>query len=619
MAESQISKTVFRGTVKSKSKTGCITCRYVRVHNISVLRRFGSSTTPQPRGSSHERSVTLDQVFFYSFLEAIYLLILLLGRIRHVKCDERKPQCQRCLKYGQECAGYATPSTTTLSTTITRNRRFHPQLLPKSKGFTFSYPSSILPNETSIENKYFCHFRNCTAPELAGPFDGYLWEALILQAFQQKTFVRHAVLAIGALDMSLRVVTDEVNSPGRGLASMHREFALLKYSKALKEMKSTLSGMDSSPRDTLIACLLVVCLENLLGNRHLALLHAQVGFRLLQNWLSKHPYSLPYHSGISSPASHTIEDDLVLVFGKLDLQISCVSDTRPFQEHVALKDINTATVEHMPTIFTDLKQAKLFWDIIMRRTCHFMFTAFSMSNSPELSRDFEAIPPSDISVPTGTNIHSSTNVVSHDLCTGQAIYSQELSRWSKAFEPLFLGISRSLDKSSRVAAVLLQIHYVATQIMLSALTFTDETSYDQCEPKFRQIIDLIQSGAYLRRKSSSIWDRGISFDLGLTSPLCLIVMRCRHPSIRREAIAILRSLPIEGAWEPEIIAALGNWIMEVEEEGMSAGVIPETSRAIFSRISTSEDPRKRLALFQCVQRKGSPSGGPQWIEAFVHW
>jgi hypothetical protein len=48
-------------------------------------------------------------------------------------------------------------------------------------------------------------------------------------------------------------------------------------------------------------------------------------------------------------------------------------------------------------------------------------------------------------------------------------------------------------------------------------------------------------------------------------------------------------MPDEGAWEPELVAVLAMWIMEVEEDGVVSETIPSTSRAIVSRVSDSSN------------------------------
>src|SRR5436190_20436379 len=61
----------------SKVRSGCLTCKFVSIPNLS-----------------HHRLLTEVGV----------------RRARHVKCDETKPRCNRCTRAGRNCEGYAPPN-----------------------------------------------------------------------------------------------------------------------------------------------------------------------------------------------------------------------------------------------------------------------------------------------------------------------------------------------------------------------------------------------------------------------------------------------------------------------------------------------------------------------------
>jgi hypothetical protein len=113
------------------------------------------------------------------------------------------------------------------------------------------------------------------------------------------------------------------------------------------------------------------------------------------------------------------------------------------------------------------------------------------------------------------------------------------------------------------------------------------------------------------------WAGSFLLDLGLSVPLFLVLLRCRDPVLRRQAIEILRSWHVECWWDPLLIIAIGQFIMDVEEEGMVDGFIPESSRAILT--AKSHCPPDRVLLVQCVQRTAGPNGGLKWTEGFVRW
>ena len=103
-------------------------------------------------------------------------------RVRHVKCDETKPSCQRCTTTGRTCDGYA----------VAPPRKTDPE-----------YAFLTLPTMASADSLYelraFSHFRNHSAPILASFFDSQFWMRLVLQMSMADEAVRHAVIAFDTL------------------------------------------------------------------------------------------------------------------------------------------------------------------------------------------------------------------------------------------------------------------------------------------------------------------------------------------------------------------------------------------------------------------------------------
>jgi hypothetical protein len=373
-------------------------------------------------------------------------------RERHLKCDEGKPVCIRCVKLRLNCSYWDGKITKREISTVTR--QLIPKTNPASQGFRTAYPSTLIPGETGIENRYFCHFQDATALDLSGSFDEFFWTKLVLQACQHEPFVRHAIVAIGALDKSRlsSPSTRRSKAENASVRDLHHEFALLQYKKALNAMQDTISESENgtNPRKVILACLLVVCLENFLGNKYLALSHALAGNRILQDWLVKHPSSLQHKLGISSQASSMIEDELVHAFRKLDLQISSKYDPRQLNEHVVSKRYGRSTIELIPTTFSTLKEAKLFLDLVMRRAQHFVSCALITSESSALSRPFTLVPPTDTFIATGTNMHSTINIVTDQIRLEQVIYAAEIGTWYRAFQPLFHRLQSTCSTRSRM-------------------------------------------------------------------------------------------------------------------------------------------------------------------------
>jgi hypothetical protein len=520
------------------------------------------------------------------------------------------------------CAGYASD--------ISARSRPPRSLLPRGdavSGLALARPSSLLLNESEIERRYFQHFQDHTTSGISMNFDNSLWNRLILQTSRQEPFVRHAVVAIGAISKSIQIdpslnrAYKPVGSTKqqKEMANLHRKFAFLEYSKSLKEIKDIISNGNFSPRQALLASLLSFCFENFLGNRPVALYHAQAGHQILQTWMSEHPHNISHNVGISSPVPHVVEDDLVHAFAQLDLQILTIADARGYKFHDSLKHLGNDTVASMPAIFKDINEARVYWNIVMARSYHFLLTAWEISRSEELARSVMTTSSSHTFITNGSKtLHGTPNILTDELLGQQKFYAAEVSRWHWAFHPIWMSLSKTTRSKELLMATMILINCIALEIMIAAVAFPDQTSYDEFWPYFQQIVDLIETNVTTEiEKTAEPLDGGLLLDLGITCPLAVVVMRCRNRVIRRKAIAILQSWFNEGPNDPVMISKVGTFMMEMEEEGNESGIIPESSRAFPTLYCL--DHVNNTILMQFCQRKGASDGGPVWREKKFDW
>lgn len=80
-------------------------------------------------------------------------------------------------------------------------------------------------------------------------------------------------------------------------------------------------------------------------------------------------------------------------------------------------------------------------------------------------------------------------------------------------------------------------------------------------------------------------DRVFSFDTAIIPPLLHVVCKCRDPSIRRKALALLASsFRREGGWDADYAGSIGRWMIEREEMGLenisSVGEVLEECRVV---------------------------------------
>ena len=257
-----------------------------------------------------------------------------------------------------------------------------PKLLPKTDlCLSIAQPTTKLYGETEVENRYLKYFHHETTSGFQSAYDWTLWNRIMLQGCHHEPFIRYAVVAIGALHKSLRTLSSTGQEPHAKdtdpMARLHREFAYLTYGKALNKMQQAINtGSNHGPRQGLITCLLIVCFESHTGNRYKALTHARYGLQILQQWAFQCKQKTAQERKLTagSPNPIDVEDEIVEAFRNLDIQITTVNDGRKVEEHKQSMEQDSPIVKVMPNYFGSLETARTYWNVVMRRTCHFMAT-----------------------------------------------------------------------------------------------------------------------------------------------------------------------------------------------------------------------------------------------------
>lgn len=505
-------------------------------------------------------------------------------RSAKVKCDETKPTCHRCTRLDLEC-GYPPPKP--LKSDILNSEKPSKRILLPA--ITLDPTGQLFASQK--EWQYFQLYRTEAAPELTGIFSQSLWNRIMLQACHGEAFVREAVVAISA-SMIVRNLKwgkwNDVETPG---VSEHREAALAHYGKALKRMKEELALQQENPRRLLIACLLVCCLEGMWASSCNAMAHASSGQKVLKRWLAKTPQLRTSQVGIRSPAPDVVEDDIIQAFARLDIQIMTFLDMRTLEEHTAMLDEGTETVMAMPSNFAALDEARLYFDLIERRALHFiriaslaLYPVRNIVPDPITDTDEKEDPSWVKAVPLGQKISEDQSFY---YLTSQQKYAAELKRWNEAFQPLYKRMQQAKDHLS-IPAHLLFVNFTAVEIMLTEALAKDNSSSDQHLGRFKTVVSvsrLILEAKQLRRYS-------FSFDCGLTPWLATVAQLCHDRKLRREGITLLRQMGSqEGVWNSFMVAELGEYLMNFEEEGVETYEIPEESRVRMKRVNMSFSDR----------------------------
>ncbi|KAH8598464.1 hypothetical protein B0O99DRAFT_683879 [Bisporella sp. PMI_857] len=203
-------------------------------------------------------------------------------------------------------------------------------------------------------------------------------------------------------------------------------------------------------------------------------------------------------------------------------------------------------VHHIPiqTPFPNFAAAYYCWDFLMDRCLQFYRrTLFNRAYAPA------AADPEDV------------------IRKQYAFYKHQLNEFADAYKP-FLQSAISLTGEVIYPAALIQdMYHKSTVITLSAVLNTSEMVYD----------------AYLADSSQSSLQQPprYAFEASIIPPLHVVATKCRHPHVRREAVALLFASPRqEGIWDGVLTARIGEWIMRCEEDGLAVPpLLSNTSRS----------------------------------------
>ena len=182
--------------------------------------------------------------------------------------------------------------------------------------------------------------------------------------------------------------------------------------------------------------------------------------------------------------------------------------------------------------------------------------------------------------------------------------------WLKAFQAFFQTRGHLLDKKGLQAAHTLEISHTFCTIYLDIgplKTLTSETGWDAFTVRYEHIVDL----AALVIEPAPGGEKIIpeySLDMETVGPLFAVAHRCRHPVIRRKAIALLYAAPrYEGVWNSFLAARVAEKVIGIEEEGLGAilhaGDVPEKARICCVKVEF--DRHGRLSAICYNRRSGS--------------
>jgi hypothetical protein len=418
-----------------------------------------------------------------------------------------------------------------------------------------------------------------------------------------------------------------LDSEKKQWADQHHRNALREYAQAIKHMRAAAASGNQDLRTTLLTCLVILCFEAWNGNNELAVKQIQTGFKLIQAWKECSSDSGPLN--LSPPTRNLIEDDLVLVFSRLDVQVVSFAEDRVNESAIFAANQETKLLDRLPTTFESLDEAEIYENTLLRRVMRFLATEVSL---PKPVQPVHAIP-----------VNAWWGEKSRAVVASQQRTNGYFERWFAAFDHVWdeigcqmfaedptcghqgwsrwrarmqeKSISQCLSEPQKLdrifisanqnpdfeRAAMFRVHMYAAWTALQAVCLEDETAFDAYNHIFAETVEL--SECLLKGQTLINGDRSpkFSFDSYVVIPLHMTGHKCRDPTIRRKAISLLLNYPRrEGVWDSILAGRMIEWAMQIEEEHLQDGHVPGWAR--IHGVMFERDMEKRTALLRCEQR-----------------
>ncbi|KAL3465214.1 hypothetical protein BJX64DRAFT_70856 [Aspergillus heterothallicus] len=462
-------------------------------------------------------------------------------KVRRVKCGEEKPSCVRCTSTGRRC-DYASSGLSTQ------------QMVARSLPTT----SSEYNERRAFEYYYFY-----AAPSVSDALDLDFWRGSVLQICRSEPAVWDAVVALSTLyEHPLHAGSrstyqiDETDRAPVPRSRNHRE-ALTWYSRSLRKIQDQIDRGVAGHTVALVTCVLFMCIEILQGNVKAALSLYYRGAHLLS------------FSNTNS-LSH-IEEAITPIFFRVATSAVIINGVEPLLNRQCRSDISFDSFASLSEARTALHKLVAEWKV------------FDCDSAPIR----EASGPSpDIPAP----LHHRQNALEGSLLAWnrQFCLLPEVSTTSATPQPEHRGVIATLHMTYKSMLILTR----------TALSPTEKI-YDAHEADFADIIAHTPTALAATARETGHQPPFV-FDMGSGTPLFITILKCRSPSMRRQALHLLRRAPpVQGMYFSQSVSDFLTAIVAVEERGCDGircseedlsfaslaqrpGRVPEESWRVFS-------------------------------------
>ncbi|KAK0118517.1 hypothetical protein ONS95_007408 [Cadophora gregata] len=476
---------------------------------------------------------------------------------RHLKCDEGRPACQRCLKASFICDGYDSKKAV-----VVDRRSANRELLPKvagSYGPRAPEGKILLPAQHGLPShalgtqpqdmEYFQYFQEQTILELCGGFDEPLWNRFILQACQEAPFVRHIALSLAAKG---RAEKAKQAIPLRDRSSAHESYALRKYSTSLPQIRQYLAGTSNpDPRMFLVAGLLIFLFEFQQGNKDMATKQLKTTLALFKNMRSIKTEGYTHVHHLDFPDN--LEEAVVEMVVRLESHISNGHGEQS-EKSLGVIHVYNASPVWFPTEFTSVFQAQRFHN-------HIQYWG-----SPNFAGDASKYVFAYLKRASGVHCEiPEPRVVPVEEYNRRL---REMKQWGRSFQPLFAKL-KATESKQYACGLVLYIQWLAFMMVICkrlgwvlgecsadgspAIEPTDESVDDLCRRGVRSGEELCANKYFLRC---------FVFDVGVLPTYLLFMLGTEDMDVRYRITQVLRGMipRRESVWDSAAVAGIADFL-----------------------------------------------------------
>lgn len=245
------------------------------------------------------------------------------------------------------------------------------------------------------------------------------------------------------------------------------------------------------------------------------------------------------------------------------------------------RKFRTKAFPKIPVLFASTNEARLYWDLIVRRV--FVWHA---QVHPQGSV------PLDFAYSDENNNHEigSAEKKIADEAAEEARAFQEVTRnWYQAFLPMFERTRHYPGTKDHLATSSLMLRYIRSRAKL----ISDPLDYVRLVELAREILE---TDAQISIPGKAVF----IFETTVLIGLLIVATTCPQVALRRQAIGLLLKYPRrEGLLDGLMVARIANWMLEQEIE--VDGVIPEISKLQIEK--NDFDLKERRVVLHCSKGK----------------